>query len=326
MSRPLLGLTLLSSLFLPLAVLAQSAPAFTLSISPSYPAPYSSATVSVTSASFDFSSATLAATVNGVSVYSGNVAPFPVNIGAPGKTITVKATITQGPLTYTQSLSFTPQGVSLVTEPEATVPPLYSGRPLIPLSGTVHMVAVAEFKTSAGTPVDPKTLSYTWSADNTTLQNQSGIGKMSAEIPVPLQYRSRTVSVVVKTTSGSSIGAANAALSGSDPSVRIYQNDPLLGIRFDHALLSSYTLTGSEVSLFGAPYSFSTAGGAPALSWILNGSVAQTGSSLTLRPTGTGQGNATLSLSVSKQSTLENALTTLAIIFGTKSSGGLFGL
>ncbi|MEK7086196.1 MAG: hypothetical protein AAB951_00235, partial [Patescibacteria group bacterium] len=101
--------------------------------------------------------------------------------------------------------------------------------------------------------------------------------------------------------------------------------DPLLGIRFDHALSSTHAISGTEAALYAAPFSLSILGGAPRLQWFLNGTSAQTGSSITLRPAGSGQGNASLSLTASAGASAM-ATASLSLSFGAAQSSNFFGL
>lgn len=306
---------------------AAGVPAFTLSINPRYPAPYSTAVVTPLSTVLDLSISTMSVTVNGVATYQGNVQPFPAKISAPGTKTSIVVTLTSGGQKYTEGLTLTVGDVALVKEPRSTSHPLYPGKSLVPLSGSVRVVAVPDFRTSTGVRLNPATLAYTWTVDNAILQNSSGIGKDSIIVAVPLQYRERIVSVVVKTQDGTQVSGGSVPIAGTEPTVRVYENDPLLGIRFDRALMGTFSIGGGEVSLFGVPYSFSTDGGAPAMSWLLNGSGAQQGRVLTLRPQGSGQGSASLSFSANKQSTFESASTNLSVSFGnTEGGGGIFGL
>jgi hypothetical protein len=248
-----------------------------------------------------------------------------VTIGAPGTETSIEVTLTSDGQTYDESLSFDAGDVALMLEPQATAPVLYPGEPLIPNAGNVRAVAVADFYSASGVPLNPATLSYTWTLDDTTLDS-SGIGKTSVLVPIPLQYRDSVVSLVVKTVDGSEVAGATETIAGNQPTVRVYQNDPLLGILFDHAIPDAFAISGSEVSFFGAPFSFSTENGSPTLSWTLGGSPAQTGSSLTLRPQGSGAGTAALSLSANNQSTLESAVANVSLSYGSSQSTGLFGL
>ena len=59
--------------------------------------------------------------------------------------------------------------------------------------------------------------------------------------------------------------------------MRLYESDPLLGIRFSRALSVAYAISGAEATLYAAPFSLPTTGSAPLLQWFLNGAPAQTG-------------------------------------------------
>lgn len=292
-----------------------------LTLSPELPSPYSTATLSVQSTTLDLSASDMNVLVNGTSIYKGNVKGIPVKVGAAGSQMTIKVTVGSA----SQTLSVHPAGVALIQEPQSSAPPLYMGKPLVPQAGSVRLVAVADFRTSTGKPIDPATLAYTWSQDDTTLQSYSGVGKSSYMAKVPLQYRAAKFSVKVSTQDGSQAGGATVSLMSQQPTARIYENDPLLGIRFDRALGGTFTITNAEESFYGAPYSFSITNALPTLSWFLNGDAAETGSVVTLRPSGSGKGTASLSLVANNDSTLENASAGLSLIFGA-SSGGLFGL
>jgi hypothetical protein len=140
----------------------------------------------------------------------------------------------------------------------------------------------------------------------------------------PLQYRSRDVSVSIMSTDGSLVGGASLALTPVSPSVRIYENDPLLGIRFDRALSGAFTIQNAESSLYATPLSLPTTSGTPLVRWFLNGTSAQTGPSITLRPSGKGEGSASLSLIASAGESVSVTMN-LSLIFGAKPSN-FFGL
>lgn len=308
-----------------LANLGEVGSSFTLSAAPQYPAPSSTATLSFLSSSIDLTNATLAVSANGKTIYQGSVQPVAVMLGPAGSITNVVATITSNGAHYSQTLTIQPEDVVLVAEPIASAPPLYPGKPLVPLEGNVRVVAVANVRDAAGTALAPAALSYAWAVDGTQIANSSGIGKAAVIVASPLQYRARSVSVTVRSADGSLVGGASLSLSPQNPSVRIYENDPLLGIRFDRALASGYTISGAESTLYAAPFSLPTTDGAPILQWFLNGSAAQTGNSITLRPTGSGRGSASLSLTASAGS-YTTATANLSLIFGAAPSTNFFGL
>ncbi len=298
---------------------------FSLSVNPQNPAPYGQVTLSAVSASLNLANATMTVSVGGKEIYRGNVQPVKVTLGGTGVLTSVTVAISVNGATYRKTLSLRPQDVVLVAEPISSAPVLYPGKPLVPLEGTVRVVAMANLKGANGKTLDPNALSYAWTVDGAQIANVSGIGKEAIVVASPLQYRDRTVSVTVESQDGNLVGGASLSLTAQAPTLRLYENDPLLGILYDHALSGGYTVTGAETSLYAAPFSFPSVNGAPALQWFLNGAPAQTGNSITLRPTGSGEGSASLSL-VASSGDFVNATANLPLSFGAKSGGNLFGL
>lgn len=324
--------TIAIGLLLPLYGFAQSLDGsigntdpFTISVLPQYPVPSSPVVLSFLSSTLDLTNATLTASVGGKQIYQGSVRPVPVMLGKVGSATSVFVTVVSAGNTYTQTIIIQSQDVALIAEPLSSAPALYPGKPLVPLTGNTRVVAVANMADAAGKVLDPATLSYSWTVDDTRIANSSGIGKSAVIVASPLQYRERTVSVVVQSQTGSLVGGATLSLSPQEPSVRLYENDPLLGIRFDRALASSYTIRGPEMSLYAAPFSLSLINGVPFVQWFLGGAAAQTGNTITLRPSGSGQGNASLSLTAGTESS-SPATANITVSFGTKPSSNFFGL
>jgi hypothetical protein len=336
MRRSTLLLTLALS-FLPLAAGAQSLGGlmgsdtalnpFNVSLAPQYPSAYGATSLSFVSSTIDLTNATLTVSVSGKQIYAGNVQPVLVSVGKAGSVTTVIVTITSGGIPYSQKIVLQPQDVSLIPEPVASAPLLYPGKPSVPLEGDTRVVAVANIADARGAILDPASLSYTWTVDGAEIDSASGIGKEAIVVASPVQYRSRDVSVIVQSQAGNLVGQASLSLTPEEPSVQLYENDPLLGIRFTHALESSYTIVGSEATLYAAPFSLPTSLGAPLIAWFLNGVQAQTGNLITLRPTGSGQGTASLSLTANTPGdSLTLAASSLSLLFGAKPSTNFFGL
>lgn len=323
---------LFSSLLLPAPVAAQvlgntedPTTSFTMGSSPEYPAPYSKATVSFVSSSLNLANASVSVSVDGKEIYTGAVRPVAVTLGRAGKAVEVSATVTHNGSEYTETLTLRPQDVALVAEPIASAPALYPGKPRVPLDGTVRIVAIANVRNGEGAVLNPSALSYAWKVDETRLMNSSGIGKTAVVVASPLQHRGREVSVVVTNADGTLTGGASLPLVPEEPIVRIYENDPLLGIRFDRVLSGGYAMGSTESTLFAAAFSFPTKGGQPLVEWFLNGSFAQNGNSITLRPSGSGEGTASLSVMASSGEYLK-ATSVLPLSFGQTPRTSFFGL
>ncbi len=323
-----LGIAIGVSLF-PLAVGAQSLGStdpFLISVAPDYPAPHGQILLTPTSNFVSLANATMAVAVNGTSVYTGSAKPLTVQLGGAGELSQIVVTVTSNGEKFVKTLSVRPQDVALIAEPLATAPPFYAGKPFVPLEGSVRVVAVAGFKNAQGAPISPDALSYKWYVDDAHILASSGIGRDVLVVASPLKYRVRDVEVRVQSQDGSLVGGAKLTLRAEDPIVRIYENDPLLGVRFTRALGKSYTITSAEKSLYAAPYAFPSGGKGPILKWFLNGSVSQTGNLITLRPTGSESGTASLSL-VAQAGDLLSATINLSLTFGEKRGGlGIFGL
>ncbi len=333
--RFIISVAIIIAIAIPSAALAQfmggagdvtdATQAFTASIYPQYPPPNSQATLSVLSSTLDLTDATMSVSINGKGIYQGSVQSLAITLGKAGSVTNVQVNITSGGASNIQTLSIQPEDVALVAEPISSAPPLYPGKALVPLEGNTRVVAMANLQDAKGNAIDPSALSYAWTVDDTQMADSSGIGKDAIVVASPLEYRSSTVSVVVQSQDGTLVGGDTLSLNPSEPSVQIYENDPLLGILFGNALSGNYAINGAEDTLYAAPFSFPTSNGAPLLQWFLNGGLAQTGNSITLRPTGSGQGTASLSLAASAgQST--RADEELSLSFSAAPSTGLFGL
>lgn len=322
-------LSLVAFFAFPLMVSAQSfnnTDPLTVSVNPKYPIPFSQAVLTPSSNSVKLSNSVITITANGTQIYKGNAKPVSVPLGAAGSLVSVVVTLTSDGKAYSKTILLRPQDVSIIAEPVSSAPPLYPGKPLVPLEGSTRIVAIANVKGVNGKVIDPSTLSYSWTVDDTRIASASGIGKDTLLVASPRQYRNRDVSVVVQSQDGSVSGGESLVLAPKEPTVRLYENDPLLGIRYDREISGTYNVVSSEKTLHAAPYSFSITDTAPALQWFLNGVAAQTGSSITLRPTGSGSGSAALSLVATGKGSIRTT-NKLSLSFGEDKGGfGIFGL
>jgi len=327
--RFILPIIIAIALIVPSAAVAQlmvgGTEAFTISVDPQYPTPQSQVTLTVLSSTLDLNNATMVISIANEETYRGSVRTVAVPVGKAGSVTNAKVMILSAGANYSQTISIQPEDVVLIAEPISSTPPLYPGKSSVPLEGNVRVVAMANLQDAKGKAVDPATLSYAWTVDDTSIADSSGIGKEAIVVASPLQYRSLSVSVVVQSQDGSLVGGTSISLNAQQPLVRVYKNDPLLGILYDHALSDSYAITSAEATLYAAPFSFPTSNGAPFLQWFLNGEAVQTGNAITLRPTGSGQGTASLSL-VASAGESTNATENLSLSFGAASGTGLFGL
>jgi hypothetical protein len=296
----------------------------TLDVSPQYPTPYSSITITPSSSIFDISQATISVTKNGTQVYSGSGGEgIAVSVDGAGVTDTIVLTATVGGQSYSKSVTVRPADVALVVEPVSSTHPFYAGASLVPSEGHVRVVAIPDLRTASGKQYDPASLVYTWSLGDQELDADSGIGKSVLDAIAPQQYRDADVSLTVASQDGAVMAQADETISPISPTTRIYEEDPLLGPLYENALGSSYTMPDAEDTFLGVPYYFSST---PTLDWTMNGTDSGSTDALTVRDTGTGVGTAQLSFTANDSSSNETANSTLSVQFGSTSSTGLFGL
>lgn len=295
----------------------------TLDLNPQYPSPYQIVTITPESSQIDLSASTLTFKVNGKIVQQGSGAQAAsVAVGGPGSVTTVTVIAVNNGNTYTQSLTLRPADVALVVEPNSTTHPFYEGGSLIGGEGNVRIIAMPDLRTSSGVQISPANLVYTWKNGDQILQSNSGIGKSVLTASAPVRYRDTVVTVTVSSQDSSVVGQAAVRIAPGDPVIRIYENDPLLGPRYETALSNTTTLADSEATYRAVPYFFTSL---PSLTWQVNGTPSQTGQDITVRPSGNGKGTAVLGVSASSGTLGQSANTNLSVIFGQQSSG-LFGL
>ncbi|HWU24578.1 MAG TPA: hypothetical protein VN086_02400 [Candidatus Paceibacterota bacterium] len=294
-----------------------------LELTPQYPSPYQIVTVTPSSSMIDLSASTLTFKVNGKIVQQGSGATgASIAVGGPGSVTTVTVTAVNNGNTYTQSITIRPADVALVVEPVSTTHPFYEGASLIGSAGNVRIIAMPDLRTSSGAQISPANLVYTWKNGDQVLQSSSGIGKSVLAASAPVRYRDTVVTVTVSSQDSSVVGQAAVRISPGDPVIRIYENDPLLGPRYETALSNTTTLADSEATYRAVPYYFTSL---PSLTWQVNGTPSQTGQDITVRPSGNGKGTAVLGVSASSGTLGQAASANLSVTFG-KQSTGLFGL
>ena len=295
----------------------------TISINPDYPRPYQIVTVTPQSSLIDLAASTVTISANGTVVQKGTGGESAsVAVGGPGTVTHITVTAVNNGQTYSQSLDVRPADVALVVEPTSTTHPFYDGGALIGSEGRLRIVAIPDLRTSSGAPISPANLVYTWKNGDQILEGSSGIGKSILTATAPIRYRDTTITVTVSSQDSSVVGQASVLISPQDPLIRVYENDPLLGPRYDTALPSTVTLTDSEATYRAVPYFFTST---PSLTWQVNGTPSQTGPDITVRPSGNGKGTALLGVSASSGSLGQSANTSLSVTFG-QSSSGIFGL
>ena len=197
------------------------------------------------------------------------------------------------------STTVRPAMVDIVWEGNTSTPPLYLGRPLPNGQSTVTVLAMPHL--FLGTKEVPSSgVIYTWKVNGTLIQKQSGYGKQSASVSPPRFGSSFTVFVQAATPDGRVTAENSVVITPRTPTAVVYENAPLLGLRFDKAVNGSFPFTTDEVSFVAYPLFVSNPDNL-SYAWSLDGAAFDTDTSkpraVTFRKVGAGTGTHEVSFS-----------------------------
>lgn len=332
-------LALMLGLAVPAVALAQSAPdPVQFILAPETPGPYAPVTITVQGVGTFLGDASITWTLNGTVAKQGaGESSFSFTTGGIGVQSVVKLSIVssvQG--TITRTFVFTPSTVNLIWEADTSVPPLYRGHALYSAGSPVKVVAFPTVVVG-GKKVAAQSLSYQWQVNDTPAPASSGTGRYTLSFTGSQLNDSENVSVDVYFGT-LKVAHGEVTIPASNPGLIIYDKDPLRGVVWEQAVPPTIALNAPEITLVAQPYFFANSAvraGTLTYNWALNDSPVSGPDTargmLTLRQTGQGQGNATLSVgaqNVSDTQLLQSAQTALTIVFGQARSGisSFFGL
>jgi|SRR5581483_1626498 len=227
-------------------------------ISPQNPGPNQQVTITLSSFVTNINAATISWNVNGKIVQSGKGdTTLTVTTGGMNAVTSVNITIkTLEGDTIQKNLTIRPTSVDLVWQADSYVPPFYKGKALFSHQNIITFIATPHI-VSGGAEINPKNLIYKWTLNGSVVQNSSGYGKNAATFVGSIISRPLQVEVDVQNADGSLTASGATTVAPVDPTLVLYQIDPLYGIMFQKALHDSETLTGSqEMTVLGVPFYF----------------------------------------------------------------------
>lgn len=205
-----------------------------------------------------------------------------------------------------QNTAGAPSQIDILVDSDSYVPPFYRGRAL-PSAGTnIRLQAIPYFKDAHGAVIPTSKINFTWKQDDRVVGAESGLGRSSVVLPAALLYGTTNIEVDAQSSDDASFGTATINIPSIEPPLVLYEDNPLLGITYYHALGGATTITDTEMTFAVVPY-FAQAQSPndPRLSfaWTVNGSGIspdpQDPSELTLNAQNS-SGAATIGLSLSQ--------------------------
>lgn len=281
----------------------------TLRVSPLYPKPNSTVTVTAQSVSTDLNRATLTWISEGKTIKQGaGVTSVSVPAGKAGALTTVRVSIVTTDIgAITQETSWRPADVTLLWKTDGYVPSFYKGKALESYGSSFRVTAIPEFFNVGGVRIDPRTLIYTWKKNGTVDANQSGYGKDSF-VGIQSSYvrGGDEINVQVSNNDGSIVSTKTVNINPGLPEVIFYEKSPLYGMIYEKALSNDIELSAEEITLVAEPFNISSNNLFPGINfnWNINGSAVPNFKDkpfITLRKSGVPGSQSTVALTVQHQ-------------------------
>ncbi len=231
-----------------------------IGISPEHPHPRDTVTLTVSDYASDPGSTAYIWSVNDKVVEQGiGKTSITLVAGVLGSFQTVSVLASEnGVARGNTSIIIRPASVDLVWEGDTYTPPLYIGRPLPNGQSTIHVLAVPHLP-NGSSESPPDSVVYSWSVNGLPLPKQSGYGKSSAIITPPKFDTPFTIRVTASTKNGATVAENSQVIEPRAPTILLYENAPLLGVRFDTTLKDAFPFAGDEVSFIAYPLFVSSA-------------------------------------------------------------------
>jgi hypothetical protein len=225
-----------------------------------------------------------------------------LTVGRAGSAATVEVEVESERGVARASVVIRPATVSIVWEAsDSFTPPLYRGKALPATNAAIRLLALPEFVDEDGSLYDAADVIYTWKENGRVVAQGYGRQTLDMRLPrfpsVPL-----SVSVEAETFDARMKGTASLDLLAAKPAILVYEDHPLLGLRFDRVVSDGHVLSG-ETTFAAFPFFLSVAAresGDIEYVWSVesaNQRFSENAPSLTLRPEDGARGRVNIEIS-----------------------------
>jgi len=306
-----------------------SAETLTVAINPEHPRAFSLVEVSIQSFSVDLNQVTISWFLNGVRQKEGvGERTLLFQTGGIGEKSTVRI-VASSPIGVIadEVVEIIPASVDLIWQGRTYTPPFYRGRSVVSAEALVDIVAFPQMILNNRFLQDDE-ITYTWKKDGEVLGEYSGYGRNTLLIQAPFQGSATTIEVLATAGGGAVNAEASVVIEPIEPFIRVYENDPLLGVQFHKAITGTLIPTSNDVTVTAYPFFFSVENrNSSALSyeWLANDtpidSLGNDRGSINIA-VGDGQvGTADLSLSIQNAIRIfQAAVASFSISFGSETN------
>jgi len=229
--------------------------ALSISLSPQYPAPNSTVTLTLQSSLYDLDVSSIVWTVNGKTAVSNDAAKsIAVTTGPIGSATDVLAEITGPGGSAFAVATIVPTSIDLLWESDSYVPPFYAGRALPSAGSRIRLVALPHLTSKNGIEIPANQLLFTWKTDNEVLGDSSGRGKSSITVEGPTLFGTKTIILEASSLDGVVTGQAIVRIPDTEPKLTLYEDHPLFGVLYHRALGPTTFIPENEMSFAAIPY------------------------------------------------------------------------
>ena len=293
-----------------------------IEITPKYPTPGQMVKAKLHSSSLDNDTALITWRLNGEIIqqsYSQREVTYKIGeVGSVSK-ITVVAEDASG-FRVSAENTIHVGDVSVVWEGRTYTPPFYQGRALQTPGSEVAIVALPTILNAKGVAYTADELSYSWSTNHSTIPQISGKGKHSVTLINDKPFEVFTINLLVKDPQGVVRVGKKFVIPANQPSVVLYEDSPLIGIRYDKAITGTHNISDRETTIVSEPYYISASTRTdPALTytWSIAGKTYTSPGSISLGSEGVGSGTALINLVIQNTAYwLQNGRADLTVDFG----------
>lgn len=301
---------------------------------PIHPRPNEVTTVRAKSFALNLNQAILTWRVDGEVVASGaSITEIQLETGAVGSQRIIVVEALAGGLVTQAQLTVRPATVDLLWEAQSYTPPLYRGKALAGPETPLRIVAIPQVVSAFGEPIAPSDLVFTWEHNGRVLGTQSGRGKNTLEHTSTRLFNEDRYTLTAHAATDESLSARGfLTIEPTRPHILFYENDPVLGLRYEKNIGDTFMLENEEIVVVAHPFFFSGTSRIDAsnsFEWTINGAAIDNPladqSSIVLRRTGSGSGTATINLSIQNvDEVLQRAEEQFRIMFGEGTDSNVF--
>ena len=256
--KKFLIVTLCISFFTPLSVFAAGLDLINITTNPKTPGPNEDVTISMNSYAVDLNTATIIWFVNKSPSKQGVAEKtLTVHTGDLGTKTVVDITILGNTGKISKQIVIAPAEVDVLWEAQTYTPPFYKGKALPSYKSLVRVTAIPRFNALTS---DPSQYYYSWKYNKIQGAGE-GLGKNSIVLPMGWADSKIPVAVTVNLPGTEWNGYKLTNIPGHEAKVVLYEQAPLLGIQFDHALMTNQAAksgAGNTFNVHAVPYYFST--------------------------------------------------------------------